>query len=439
MVHVTIIGAGVAGLAAAVAAVQRGHRVTILEARRFAGGRAYAFCDPATQQTLDNGQHLLMGCYQSTFEYLRTIGSAAQVEQCGTFDVTFRRADGSAPRLQCPPWPAPLHFAAGLWKMAGFSRGDLFRLGVGALPLMRMRPEVIAAYDNISVAQWLDTLGQSAVARKLFWEPLCLAVMNDTLDRASVAPLLAILREGLFNRAVPQGLAFPRASLSALFVDPALAWLAGRGARIDLGVGVDALTLQNDRIGCIRTMRGDTLPIEQIVCALSPRELLALLQRSGLAAAAPWSALAAWDTVPIVSVHLWYDRAILADRMVGLLDSPFDWVFPKDDISGAHCVALVASAARDVAELPRAELLALAQCEVARFFPVARDATLRHAQMTKELHATVSLTPGSAARRLGPATPYANCWLAGDWTNTGLPATIESAIRSGGAAIRALG
>lgn len=437
MVHVTVIGGGLAGLSAAVAAVGQGHRVTVLEARRFAGGRAYAFRDPGNQQIIDNGQHLLMGCYQATFDFLRTVGSLQHVEQQAQFAVTLRSEQSTA-QLRCPSWPAPLHLAAGLWRLAGFPRRDWFRLIWMLRDLRRFNATTYDDFDQLSVMQWLTRLGQSARAQKLFWEPLCLAVLNETPERASVAPLLAILQEGVMARNVPQGLAFPRVSLSELLVDPALHWLAQHGATLQHGCGAQQLELRDQRVIAVRTSDGGTLPVDQLILALPPRELLQLARSSGLAESAPWNTLDRWQTAPIVSVHVWYDRPVVAERMVGLLDSPFHWAFAKDDISGAHCIALVASAAREVAALPRAELLASAAREVARFFPSARAATLLHSQMTKELHATISLTPGSHVLRWGPATTLANCALAGDWTATGLPATIESAVRSGGRAVQHL-
>jgi hydroxysqualene dehydroxylase len=278
--------------------------------------------------------------------------------------------------------------------------------------------------------------------------------MNETPDRASAAPFLMMLREGTFQRGIDQGLAFPRVGLSQLLVDPALSWLTEQGASVLTGKPVASINISDSTVHSVTLKNGDIREADAFVCALPPRELHQLMQRSGLADDEPWSRLTRWESVPIMSVHLWYDRPILPQPMVGLIGSRFHWAFDKSLCAMRHapcakekmarpahsaqriahsksCIALILSACREEVQWSRAETIEKATDEIARYFPQSRHATLQHAQVTKELHATVSVAKGSAAARLSARTPWPNMVLAGDWTQTYLPATIEGAIRSG--------
>lgn len=450
MTTVVIIGGGVAGLAAAVACVDAGHRVTLLEARSFCGGRAYSFADPNTGEIIDNGQHLLMGCYTATFDYLARIGARGLVHVDPTFQVDFVQPGGERTVLRCPRLPAPWHLLCGLLRWPAFRKRDLWRLvrGVARDCFVGLRLPRTDSPD-ISVAEWLDRMEQSQRARELLWEPLTVAVMNETMERAAAAPFLAMLREGMQVRGVLQGLAFPRAPLSQIFVDPALEYLTARGAQVRTATTITKLDHDAHHIHCLHTRQGESIMGDAIILALPPREVHRLMTASGLGEQAPWQQLAAWESVPIISVHLWYPQPILPAPMVGLLGSAFHWAFDKSGKTGtvpffplsntdAHCVALVSSACRDMAVLPREEIVQAAQQAMQQYFPAARALTPQHVQVTKELHATISLGKGTAALRLPTHTNFRNLLLAGDWTQTYLPATLEGAVRSGCAAARAV-
>lgn len=417
-------------------------RVVLLEGRSFCGGRAYAFREPTLGTTIDNGQHLLMGCYRATFEYLRHIGSLDQVSILPRLQVDFLGPDARPAPLVCPGWPAPWHLLAGLSRWRGVSWRDIWGLARRAGSVRRMDADDYATLDRRSVSEWLDTLEQGAQAREWLWTPLCLAIMNETPARASAAPFVMMLRDGLLDRTAPAGLAYPRTDLSNLLVTPALKFLRVQGALIQMGQVVTDLEYSNGRVQAVQCRNGQRIAADRVIVALPPRALQELVGHGAQSSHPYWHSLAAWDTVPIVSVHLWYDRPVLTRPMTGLIGSRFHWAFDKTAVlrevpDQGHCVALVVSAGRAEAAWSRAEVIRAAQDEMQRYFPAARGAQLRHAQVTKELHATVSLSKGSAARRLPTVTPWANLFLAGDWTQTHLPATIEGAIRSGQAAARA--
>lgn len=435
-----------AGLAAAVDLSARGWPITLLEQRSFCGGRAYSFREPVTGDVVDNGQHIMMGCYRATLRYLEQIGASDGVTCEPRLTVWFAAAHGALHALDCPPWTAPWHLAAGLARLRGFGFGNLWRLRKALRQLRDMDAAHYAALDQWSVAEWLAQCGQDARASAALWTPLTLAVMNEVPERASAAAFARMLHEGAMRADVPLGLVVPRRRLSALLVDPAVATLQSRGADVRCTTVVEQLVFADGRVRGVRDRNGNLLEGDVIISALPPRELQRLLAASGVAEDPHWAPLRAWDSVPILAVHLWYDRPVLPQPMVGLLDSPFHWAFDTTTLCAAsvgdgpreqRCVALVSSACRDLIAASRAEVAAAAEAAMQRYFPLAREATLQHVQMTRELHATVGVTKGSAARRLPTRTPWPNVFLAGDWTQTFLPATIEGAVRSGVAAAEA--
>lgn len=431
MPSVLIIGGGVAGLSAAVDCVAAGMHVTLCEQRSFCGGRAYAFREPVTGATIDNGQHLFMGCYRATFDYLQKIGAADGVTMELRLRVPLVDAAGRAATLDCPGWPPPWHLLAGLWWLRGFSKRSLWRLMKWfPSPLAgEGRGEGYAQFDHLSIADLLDQLGQDAAAREVFWTPLVLAVCNETPARASAAPLLAVMREAFAQRDVPTGLAFPRRDLSALLVHPAVAFVRARQGVVCEAATVEAILRNGATVTGVRLRGGEVLRADAYISALPPRPLHTALSADGGALPTGWDRLRAWQGVPLLSVHCWFDRPVMDVPMLGLIGSRFHWMFHK-----GHGVALVASAAREEAAWPRDRVIAEATQTVRHYLPAACDAKIMHVQVTKELEATISIAPGTAAMRLPTHTPWSNFFLAGDWTATGLPATIEGAVRSGQAA-----
>ncbi|MBI2344144.1 MAG: FAD-dependent oxidoreductase [Deltaproteobacteria bacterium] len=442
--RVVIVGGGMAGLSAAVRVAEGGHHVTLLESRSFCGGRTYSFHEPVTQSVIDNGQHLLMGCYRATFAYLARVGTEHLVEQQPRLVVPFVEPGGGLQVLCCPRLPAPLHLLGGLWRFPPFPRVDYWRLLRWALSSAWRIRRSSADVQRMSVAQWLALAGQGREATAWLWEPLTLAIMNETPQRAAAAPFLRMLREGLCARSVPQGVAIPRVGLSRLLVEPALAYLRARHGVIYETTSVDTLLARDDAIIGLRTRRSEEIAGDAYILAIPPHPLHQLMAASGFGQEMPWAALAEWETVPIIAVHLWFPQPVLPQPMVGLVGSPFHWAFDRSRLeddpreSSLHSVALVSSACREMATWSRAAVTDAAIHAMLSYFPAARTITPAHVQITRELRATVSLGPENLHLRLGTQTAWRNLFLAGDWTATGLPATIEGAVRSGEAAARAV-
>lgn len=422
-----VIGAGFAGLSAATALAEEGARVLVLEARPVLGGRASAVRDPSTGEKLDNGQHVLMGCYDATLAFLGRIGAADRVRWQAGLAVTMIERDGRGSVLKLPPLPAPLHLLAGIlaWDALQW-REKRSVLGVGA----RLQSRSPAASAGLTVRDWLVRQGQAPRLIELFWEPLALAALNQPIDQAAVDTFLEVLSRMFGPDADRAALVVPARPLDELYTEPARVWLEARGSEVRTR-SLARVRLEGGLVtGAV--VRGEPLTAPVVVASVPwfalptlfdepPSVLRDLLGRATGTAASP-----------IVTVNLWYDRPVLDEMLVGLPGRTFQWVFDKGQIFGrrdSH-LALVSSGAAGVVALSNDELVAMARREVEAALPRAAVAGLRAASAVRERSATFSLAPGQPARP-GTRTPVAGLLLAGDWVDTGLPATIESAVLSG--------
>lgn len=443
---VVVIGAGFAGLAAAVRLAGAGARVTVLERRGVLGGRAYSFVEPESGAVVDNGQHLFMRCYREALAFLGTLGTAGRIAFQRRLAVEFVGAGGRTARLDCPPLPAPFHLVVGLLRFEGLGVADrlrMLRVGAALAAAGRAGEAATARLETLTVDAWLASLGQSAASRRLFWDPLTLATLNDGPDVASARWLAAVLRRAFLDGARAGDLGFATVGLSELYTAQARAYVEARGGTVRTRAAVAALEVAGDRVVALRLAPGAgeeagargggaRLPADAVVSAV-PHHVLPGLLPPALAARPPFAGLSALGASPIVSFHLWYDRPVTDRPFLGLLDSPLHWLFNR----GSHVTA-VTSGARRLVDLAPRELTALAAGELERLLPGARGARLLRAHVIKERYATPSLAPGAGALRPGVRTPLANLVLAGDWTATGLPGTIEGAVASGHAAAAAL-
>jgi hydroxysqualene dehydroxylase len=440
---IVVIGAGFAGLSAAVRLTGRGARVLVLEARSRLGGRATAFHDRETGELVDNGQHVLLGCYTETFEFLREIGAAENVSVPSQLRVTMIDRAGVVSRLECPALPSPLHLVAGAFDWAALSWRDRFALLRMSTPLrlaIRQAQRArqcsdrsegrIAASPGETVENWLIRNGQTPRLREMLWDPLALAALNQSPATAAAPVFARVLAEMFGGDAGAAAITLPAKPLHVMYAEPARALIERRGGAVRVGTSAR-----------VRKANGG---------AISVRAGADVIEPSAVISAVPWFALGelfdpppgelsqilrhASDTAscPIVTVNLWFDRRVMDEPFVGLPGRVMQWVFDKRIVFGAEAshLSLVSSGAADVVRKNNDELIAIAYDELIASLPTVHDAQLVRATVVREPRATFSLAPGQPPRP-GAATPLDRFFLAGDWTDTGLPATIESAVRSG--------
>jgi len=431
---IVVIGAGFAGLSAAVRAAGTGARVLVLEARSRLGGRATAFADRETGELVDNGQHVLLGCYTETMAFLSEIGALGNVRIEPNLNVTMIDRAGVRSRLTCPAVPAPLHLLAGVFEWDALAWGDRLASLRMAGPLRRARRALtpgareIAASPGETVEAWLVRNGQTARIREMLWEPLALAALNQPADQAAAPVFARVLAEMFGSDPRLSAIILPVKPLHVMYAEPAREFIERHGGSVRTGAAARLTTAGTLEVEA----SGERWRPEAVIAAVP---WFALRELMGDAAAGLEPLLVAagrMKSSPIVTVNLWFDRPVLDEPFVGLPGRAMQWVFDKRAAFGGNAshISLVSSGASPLVELVNPHLIATALQELVEALPAARNARLVRGTVVREPRATFSLAPGQPTRP-PVETPVPGLFLAGDWIDTGLPATIESAVRSG--------
>jgi hydroxysqualene dehydroxylase len=441
---VVVIGGGFAGLSAAVALSERGFRVTLLERKPALGGRAYSFPDSETGDAIDNGQHVLMGCYSETLDFLGKIGTREKLVFHRNLEIEMLERGGARSRLYTARIPGPLHMGAALLGYGHLSARGRLRLMIGGARLLMMRRRDRAALEALTVAELMDTLRQGETARRCFWYPLAIATLNEEPALASAALLAEVLKRAFFSRRSDSAFVYPKVGLSELYCKAAADFVERRGGVIESHAAVETLQLNGDgRVTSAKLRDGRCLEAANFIAAVPPAQLLATLQ-ANVAADPFFARTGELGSSPIICVHLWLDREVTDSAFVGFIGTTTQWLFNKRRIFEQHgerhpgYLSFVISGARELVDRSNDELAEQVTNDLRAMIPAAQHARVVRALVLKEKHATMAPHPRSHRLRPPAETPLKNLFLAGDWVQTGLPATIESAVISGRAAASAL-
>jgi zeta-carotene desaturase len=449
---VIIIGGGLSGLSAAVELCARGHRTLVLEQHPHPGGRTYSFIDAATGDSIDNGQHLMMGCYHATRRYMRIIGTEYLTLLQPSLHIRFLHPSKSSLRLACPPLRAPLHLLGGLIRFKGVPLKNRLEMLKVAKQLFYTSLSKEQELDKLNVEEWLVKLGQSNLSRKFLWDVITTGALNNHPKNVSALMLFRVLRASFLGKRGNSSLLLPRAGLSDVLVNPAVEFIRRNGGEVLLTKEVLKVHFEDEKIVSVSTQDGKKFRAHIFLGAIPWFGLDRLLSISGISSElvikTPSREICDWDRFkpsPIISIQLWFDRIIMEEEFAALIDTRVQWVFNKSwefrrhlsrkavkqqKEKGQH-LSLVISGAQEFVEMSKEELLTIAMKDLRRVLPKAKDANIVHSIVIKEKRATFSPSPGLEAIRPLPKTSISNLFLAGDWTNTGLPATIEGAIMSG--------
>jgi len=431
---VAIVGGGLAGLAAGCALAEAGFRVTLFERRPYLGGRASSYEHPGTGEIVDNCQHVLLGCCTNLIDFYRRTGVDGKIRWYEK--LTFLEPGGRASVIVPSSLPAPLHTAPAFLRAACLDLSDKLAISRAMIALAPALP----ADRGESFLDWLKRHGQTARAMERFWKTILISALNEDLDQVSVPYAAQVVRESFLKSAAAGRMGIPTVPLTELY-GAAGDYIRARGGEIQFRAGVDSFADQGPAVSV--SAGGQELRFDYLVLAVSFDALARILPDTPVAA--PLAAtLGHLTSSPITGIHLWFDRQISELDHAVLLDRTIQWMFHKSRLiaarekgSGSY-VELVVSCSRTLVEKSKAEIVELAVNEVREFFSAARTANLVKSTVIKEVNATYSPRPGVDRFRPRPASAWPRVFLAGDWTTTGWPATMEGAVRSGYLAAEAL-
>jgi squalene-associated FAD-dependent desaturase len=439
---VAVVGGGLAGLSAACALAEAGYHVHLIERRPYVGGRASSYEHPGTGEVVDNCQHVLLGCCTNLIGFYNQLGVADQIHWFNR--ITFIEPGGRQSILRPGILPAPLHNAIAFLESSALSLADKTAITRGMMSFLQGIPDDTGE----SFASWLARHGQTQRAIDRFWNPVLVSALNEDLDRVSVHYAAMVFRTSFMQSEQAGCMGVPSIPLSELY-SHAVGFIETHGGQVSLRTSADSFhydeRIRRWRVG----VEGGAVDADAVVLAVpfeSMQKLYPLLPSvSGDASNTLREQLGHFEHSPITGIHLWFDRTITDLDHAVLLDTTIQWMYNKTRLQpqrraedpGSY-LELVVSASKTLVPMSRQQIIDLALSELAEFFPTVRDAKLVKAAVVKEVRATFSATPGLDAYRPGPVTAWPGIFLAGDWTATGWPSTMEGAVRSGYLAAEAL-
>ncbi|WP_433473105.1 hydroxysqualene dehydroxylase HpnE [Spirillospora sp. CA-142024] len=425
---VVIVGGGLAGISAAIALQESRVPVTLVEARPWLGGATHSFV--RGELSVDNGQHVFLRCCSAYQGLLRRLRADHLVDLQDRFDVPVLRAGGGPARLRRSNLPSPFHLLPALARYAPLSAADRLRAVRAAAALRRLDP-ADPELDLVSAGTWLSRHGQRPWARDALWGLFITSALNADVDEAALGLSAMVCGRALFGRADAADIGLPLVPLEELHGGPALRRIAEMGGTVRLKAKVEAVTTDPKVV-----VDGVPIAADAVIMAVPHEAAARLLPAQALPDPLRWPEL---DASPIVNVHVVYDRKVMDGPFAAAVGSPVQWVFDRTAVSGlrrGQYLAVSLSAADRWVDMPTARLRARFLPELRRLLPAAWDAEVRELFVTRERRATFRQRPGTAAARPGAATRAPGLFLAGAWTDTGWPDTMEGAVRSGLTAAR---
>lgn len=431
---VIILGGGIAGIAAAVHLLKRGIKPTLIERRPFLGGRAFSFVDRTSGEEIDNGQHVILGVCHQFLDLLEDLGTRDQLDLRPALDVPVSM-NGITSNLRASSIFGNAAALLNYRHLPLTDRMSIFRL------LFKIKLNLIGENErqrmrNASFGSWLSSRGQSSAAIERFWSLFILPVFNCHIDEVAALDGLEFTRSALLGNVHDAAIGYPKTGLSSLIGTPATEFLRSRGAELITKTHVVSIARCESGQFEVGLSNDETLRSGNVISALAPNALNSVLPLSDATFDAVKNSLTTLDYSPIVAVHIWYEKPVMSVPVLAFLDLGLQWVFNDSVIRGRSSdgpqhIVVSLSGADSWASLKKEEVLERISSAMRRAFPAARDNSVTNSAVVKTLEATIKVNPCSQANRLGPDVGIAGFHVAGDWTNTGLPATMEGAVKSG--------
>lgn len=422
-----IVGGGIAGIAAAIRLAERGIAVTVLETRKKLGGRATSFTDVRSGEVLDNCQHVVLGCCSNYLDLLERLGASDKI---AWYDEQYWvEAGGRVSILRPGASPTPLHFLGSILRARFMSPADIAALSVAIADILRVDR---AQHEHETFGAYLARLDQPESFVRRFWSPVIVSACNMGVDRVSASVALHVFQEGFLANRVAARMGVPSVPLVDLY-EKAASIITAAGGRVLLGEGVASI----DERGAVTT-DGKRFTVEpgRVICAVPVERVNRVVDERVRARDARFRGLDAFTHSPILGVHLQFEAPVMSLPHAVLVDRPTQWLFRKDN-EGRYLHAVI-SAADEWVALSEEEIANRVVADIRGCFPAARDVALTRARAVKEKLATFAPTPGVERVRPSAVSTDSTLVLAGDYTRTGWPATMEGAARSGYAAAEAV-
>jgi len=439
---VIVIGGGLAGLAAGVALAESGWRVRLFEQRPFLGGRATSYVLPDGEH-VDNCQHITLGCCTNLDDFYRRIGAAGKIK---FFDrLLFLDPQGRRGEMQAGFLPAPFHLAESFAAFAPLNLSDKLSIARAMLDILQAHgnPADLQEKGGISMLEWLRRRGQTKCAIERFWRVVLISALDEELDRTDARFGVDVFWKAFLSNSTGYRMGVPAVPLANLY-DGCKSEIERRGGEVILRSPVRGLKMESGAFAGIRFDEGREESADAYIFAVPHTALAELLPQSVKQSDPSLANLDKIKVAPITGVHFWFDRSVMKEPFLTLLDTTTQWIFNKTALYGdsngtaGQYLQLVISASYDLLPKPRQEIIDLCLAEVRQALPAARNAELVKATVIKEAAATFSPEPGVDRWRPKQKTSILRLFLAGDWTDTGWPATMEGAVRSGYLAAEAL-
>ena len=455
-----MIGGGLAGLSSAVALAEAGLRVRLLEKRPHLGGRATSYTLPDGTE-VDNCQHVTLGCCTNLSDFYRRVGADGKIRFYGR--LYFLDKQGRRSTIAAVALPPPLHMAPSFLFFGALTFADKRGIANAMLAIARAGGNPAGA-DGVSMLDWLHRMKQTPGAIERFWRVVLVSALDEELARTDAHYGIDVFWKAFLGNRQGYRVGIPLVPLAALYQGCQDA-LVRRGGEVRLRTGVREIRVQRNRFAGVVLEDGSEIQADACIVAVPHDVLLNMLPKEMSEGGAQLEGLRHLKTSPITGVHLWFDRTVMTEPFVTLLDHVTQWVFNKSQLNGAaetdyakerptvqsgelaasgrpaeggQYLQLVISASYDLVPRSRQEIIDLCIRELADVLPATRGAKLLKATVIKEINATFSPEPGVDRWRPSQESSVQGLFFAGDWTSTGWPATMEGAVRSGYLAAEAL-
>ncbi len=433
--RIVVVGGGLAGLAAASALVDRGHAITLLESRPRLGGRASSFQDPLTGELVDNCQHVSMTCCTNLADFCRRVGTADLFRKVP--DITFLSPEGKVCKLQGGPLPAPLHLTGSFLTANYLTFAERLRVAYGMACLRFARTD--GPESRRPFSDWLLDHGQTIRTINRYWGTVLISALNERVEQMDLGHARKVFIDGFLRNKHGYVMEIPLTPLGDLYGQRLDRWLRDKGVDLRLTTGVRQLELNPaDSVSGILLRDGTTIEADAVILAVPFDRILDMLPEGTKGRIPGGDSIETIESSPITGVHLWFDREVCPFEHVVTVGRTVQWVFDHTRIQGRRSadgegqyLQVVISASYDLLAMDKAAIRDAVLADLAEMWPATEDAQLKRWWVVTEHGATFAVRPGIDAIRPAQRTEIPGLHLAGDWTDTGWPATMEGAVRSG--------